>query len=58
MLRLYQVEPDTHDRALLLLELLRRDVRTPAPGSIEKYWNPWSATIPATFTLAWRWAWP
>ena len=39
-LRLYQVEPDTHDRASLLLELLRRDVRSPAPASIEKILEP------------------
>jgi tetratricopeptide (TPR) repeat protein len=40
VLRLYEVEPDTHDRASLLLELLRRDVRTPAPASIEKILEP------------------
>ncbi len=40
VLRLYRVEPDTHDRASLLLELLRRDVRTPAPASIEKILEP------------------
>jgi tetratricopeptide (TPR) repeat protein len=33
-LRLFTVEPDPHDRALLLLELSRADARPPAPGSI------------------------
>jgi tetratricopeptide (TPR) repeat protein len=39
-LRLYRVEPDPHDRATLLVELLRLDVRPPAPGSIEKLLEP------------------
>jgi tetratricopeptide (TPR) repeat protein len=39
-LRLYRDEPDTHDRASLLLELLRRDVRSPAPASIERILDP------------------
>jgi tetratricopeptide (TPR) repeat protein len=39
-LQLYRVEPDPHDRAYLLLELLRRDARPPAPGSIEKLFGP------------------
>jgi tetratricopeptide (TPR) repeat protein len=39
-LRLYRVEPDPHDRATLLVELLRRDVRPPAPGSIERLLEP------------------
>jgi tetratricopeptide (TPR) repeat protein len=39
-LRLYRVEPDPHDRASLLLELVRQDARPPAPGSIEKLLEP------------------
>jgi Flp pilus assembly protein TadD len=39
-LRLFQVEPDPHDRALLLLELLRPDARPPAPGSIIDLFEP------------------
>ena len=39
-LRLYRVEPDPHDRVLLLLELLRPDARPPAPGSIIKLFEP------------------
>jgi tetratricopeptide (TPR) repeat protein len=39
-LRLYRVEPDPHDRALLLLELLRPDARPPAPGSIIQLFEP------------------
>lgn len=39
-LRLFEVEPDSHDRALLLLELLRYDARPPAPGSIVKLFEP------------------
>ena len=48
-LRLYRVEPDPHDRASLLLELLRRDVRTPAPGSIEKILEPVVRQNPGDF---------
>jgi tetratricopeptide (TPR) repeat protein len=39
-LRLYEVEPDPHDRVLLLLELVRPDARPPAPGSIVKLFEP------------------
>src|SRR5262249_58704670 len=39
-LRLYEVEPDPHDRVLLLLELVRPDARPPAPGSIVKLLEP------------------
>jgi tetratricopeptide (TPR) repeat protein len=39
-LRLFRVEPDPHDRVLLLLELLRPDARPPAPGSITKLLEP------------------
>jgi Flp pilus assembly protein TadD len=39
-LQLYRVEPDPRDRALLLFDLLRRDVRPPAPGAIEKLLEP------------------
>jgi Flp pilus assembly protein TadD len=39
-LRLYRVEPDPHDRALLLLELLRADARPPAPGSVVRLFKP------------------
>jgi Flp pilus assembly protein TadD len=38
--RLYRVEPDPHDRVLLLLELLRYDARPPAPGSLVKWFEP------------------
>jgi tetratricopeptide (TPR) repeat protein len=39
-LRLYEVEPDPHDRVLLLLELVRPDARPPAPASIVKLFEP------------------
>jgi Flp pilus assembly protein TadD len=39
-LRLYLVEPDPHDRVLLLMELLRPDARPPAPGSIIQLFEP------------------
>jgi tetratricopeptide (TPR) repeat protein len=39
-LQLYGVEPDPHDRVLLLLELVRADARPPAPGSIIKLFEP------------------
>ena len=39
-LQLYSVESDPHDRALLLLELLRLDARPPAPGSVIKLFEP------------------
>jgi len=39
-LRLFEVEPDGHDRVMLLLELLRHDARPPAPGSIVKLFEP------------------
>jgi Flp pilus assembly protein TadD len=39
-LRLYEVEPDPHDRVLLLLELVKTDARPPAPGSIVKLFEP------------------
>ena len=39
-LRLYEVEPDPHDRVRLLLELLRPDARPPAPGSIAMLLEP------------------
>jgi tetratricopeptide (TPR) repeat protein len=39
-LRLFDTEPDPHDRALLLVELLRHDARPPAPGSLVKFFEP------------------
>jgi tetratricopeptide (TPR) repeat protein len=39
-LRLVEIEPDAHDRALLLLELVRPDARPPAPGAICKAFEP------------------
>jgi len=39
-LRLYEVEPDPHDRVLLLLELVRPDARPPDPGLIVKLLEP------------------
>ncbi len=39
-LRLFEIEPDGHDRLMLLMELLRHDARPPAPGSIVKLFEP------------------
>jgi tetratricopeptide (TPR) repeat protein len=39
-LRLFRVEPDPHDRVLLLLELVKTDARPPAPASIIKLFEP------------------
>ena len=39
-LQLFEVEPDPHDRVMLLLELLRHDARPPAPGSLVKLFEP------------------
>jgi tetratricopeptide (TPR) repeat protein len=39
-LRLFEVEPDSHDRVMLLLELLRHDARPPAPGSLVRLFEP------------------
>jgi Flp pilus assembly protein TadD len=39
-LSLFPVEPDPHDRVLLLLELLRPDARPPAPASVAKVFEP------------------
>jgi tetratricopeptide (TPR) repeat protein len=39
-LRLYQVEPDPHDRVQLLLELVRQDAQSPAPGSLVQLLEP------------------
>lgn len=38
-LRLFQVEPDPHDRVHLLLELVRQDVEPSAPGSIVQWYE-------------------
>ena len=38
-LRLYEAEPDPHDRVLLLLELIRPDARPPAPASLVKWFE-------------------
>jgi tetratricopeptide (TPR) repeat protein len=40
-LRLYEVEPDPHDRVQLLLELVRQDAQPPAPGSLVQWFEPW-----------------
>jgi tetratricopeptide (TPR) repeat protein len=45
-LRLFNAEPDRHDRALLLLELIRPDARPPAPASIIKWLEPRVAEHP------------
>ena len=39
-LRLFEAEPDPHDRVQLLLELVRQDARPPAPGSLVKWFTP------------------
>jgi tetratricopeptide (TPR) repeat protein len=39
-LRLYDVEPDPHDRVQLLLELVRQDAQPPAPGSLVQWFEP------------------
>jgi tetratricopeptide (TPR) repeat protein len=51
-LRLYQVEPDPHDRACLLVELLRADARSPAPESIVKVLEPIDQYSPGEFHAA------
>jgi tetratricopeptide (TPR) repeat protein len=51
-LRLYRVEPDLHDRASLLLELLRPDARPPAPGSVIKVFGPVLRHHPGEFHSA------
>ena len=48
-LRLYRVEPDPHDRALLLLELIRPDARPPAPASLMKWFEPIVKEHPGEF---------
>jgi tetratricopeptide (TPR) repeat protein len=39
-LRLFETEPDAHDRALLLLELIRPDARPPAAAAAVKFFEP------------------
>jgi Flp pilus assembly protein TadD len=39
-LRLFRVEPDPHDRVVLLLELVKLDARPPAPGSLVRGFEP------------------
>jgi tetratricopeptide (TPR) repeat protein len=39
-LRLFEVEPDPHDRVQLLLELVRQDAQPPAPASIVQWFEP------------------
>jgi tetratricopeptide (TPR) repeat protein len=51
-LQLYRYEPDAHDRALLLVELLRPDARPPAPGSIIKLFEPSERYCPGEFHTA------
>src|SRR5258708_4952437 len=52
VLRVYRVEPDPHDRVLLLLELLRPDARPPAPSSIVKLFELVVRQNPADFQSA------
>jgi tetratricopeptide (TPR) repeat protein len=51
-LRLFAVEPDPHDRALLLLELVRPTARPPAPGSIVQVLEPVVRDHPGEFHSA------
>ena len=39
-LRLFEVEPDPHDRVQLLLELVRQDAQPPAPASVVQWFEP------------------
>jgi len=48
-LQLYRVEPDAHDRACLLVELLRPDARPPAPASVVKLFEPIDRHRPGEF---------
>ena len=48
-LRLFEAEPDSHDRALLLLELSRQDARPPAPGSLVQLFGPAVQDHPGDF---------
>jgi Flp pilus assembly protein TadD len=54
-MRLFEVEPDPHDRALLLLEVSRHDARPPAPESLVPILEPVVGDHPddlrATLTL-------
>jgi tetratricopeptide (TPR) repeat protein len=52
VLRLYEIEPDPHDRVLLLMELLKTDARPPAPGSIERLFEPVVRYSPREFHTA------
>jgi tetratricopeptide (TPR) repeat protein len=40
VMRLYRVEPDAHDRVMLLLALVKADARPPAPASLVKLFEP------------------
>jgi Flp pilus assembly protein TadD len=51
-LQLYSVESDPHDRALLLVELLRLDARPPAAGSVIKLFEPIERYRPDEFHTA------
>jgi len=51
-LQLYRVEPDPHDRASVLVELLRPDARPPAPGSVVKLFEPIDWHRPGEFHSA------
>lgn len=46
-LRLFELEHDPHDRALLLLELIRHDARPPAPESLVQAFEPLVRDHPA-----------
>jgi tetratricopeptide (TPR) repeat protein len=39
-LKLFEVEPDPHDRVQLLLEIMRQDAQPPAPASIVQWFEP------------------
>jgi tetratricopeptide (TPR) repeat protein len=39
-LRLFEIEPDPHDRVQLLLELVRQDAQPPAPASVVQWFEP------------------
>ncbi len=51
-LQLHKVEPDPHDRALLLLELVRPDARPPAPESVVNIFEPVVRHQPGEFHSA------
>jgi tetratricopeptide (TPR) repeat protein len=48
-LRQYEIEPDRHDRARMLLELVRQDVEPPAPASVVNRFEPAVRRRPGQF---------